>query len=543
MAPNAAGRSATDLCPTELWEQILAELCDDSDDLLLGPISQSCRDLRGLAVWMALQRHGLTLDVLGGRVLRLPTGLALRALAMHLASRRPTPLNAAELNVQCGYQEIPALALLIRTLPHLTSLQIILDADLLSPEITIRNRGSVITEMRRLLAEIAGRQEGRRVVVVLDGQTFSCRAGDVALWALERYEYNPPPKPLISKLVSRRRVLGPSTRPPTTKTRSFGGEYVSVQTLDSLDGLRLRLVGSNSQFSLLTLGNPKTLWLGHSTLRYQWAQHVTPPDLAPFLDDIASNGFLPHLTELHLHLEEDTISPGALRTLLANNPTLQGIFYHGASRPAPERTLLLDAPLVHPSLAAIHTSSSLLTSAEPTARLVPALIDSPKLVGFSFTFRAYHNANDGASGLLTDLKAIAGCGREGIVLFLNHLESGLSTFWSESREAIDTARLFSAPRCVLSKIYTTTNEVSTAHRLLPWLAAMRPQAPVNAHFKLVLSDRVQAGFGSAQTSESKRRAIERGLLDEAGKVLQGDNWTVTVTVVFSGFGADTISFA
>nr|GAT54728.1 predicted protein [Mycena chlorophos] len=378
MAPNAAGRPATDLCPTELWEQILAELCDDSDDLLLGPISQSCRDLRGLAVWMALQRHGLTPEVLSERVLRLPTGIALRALAMHLASRRPTPLEAAELDVQCGYQ---------------------------------------------------------------------------------------------------------------------------------------------------------------------WAQHVTPPDLAPFLDDIASNVSLPHLTELHLHLEEDFISPGALRTLLANNPTLHGIFYHGASRPVPERTLLLDAPLVHPSLAAIHTSSSLLNSAEPTARLVPALIDSPKLIGFSFTFRAYHNADDDASGLLTDLKAIAGCGREGMILFLNHLESGLSTFWSESREAIDTARLFSAPRCVLTKIYTTTNEVSTAHRLLPWLAAMRPQAPVNAHFKLVLSDRVQAGFGSAQTSESKRRAIERGLLDEAGRVLQGDNWTVTVAVVFSGFGADTISFA
>ncbi|KAJ7052939.1 hypothetical protein C8F01DRAFT_562438 [Mycena amicta] len=460
--------------PTELWEHILGYIDPDSALLALAGVSH---DFRELCVTICFRRNGLSSD-LSGPNLHIPTTM-IHAFSLLAASRHGTlPVQRLFYEVKHS-REAQLIQSAIRHLPALHNLRMAFSYPAL--RIGTPQERPALSTLCTLISEMASRQKGP-VMVILANQIFTCRAKDVAKWRLDRFEYNPP---LLSRLRWRLGLSHSSTRSALalvpTKTCTYNGDIRPVHKLTFLSDAHLTLVDppGRAPLSLLTFNSTtiRAFWVGHSKTE------STLAELNPYLSDILPHLSLPVLVYLYLHLDTVTVLPSALRTFLVNHPGITRIEYYGARRPsASSETLLFTPPLAMPSLSFLHTAAA---GGHPTTRLVPALINSPLLCRLSFAVQGYASANSDPAPLFSDLRCIAACGRTGLTLQLSMLErvdgrtvhsrtSEDIPFWTDSKDAKDTARAFaSADTSTLENVVFIAESTQAARHILPWVALLR----------------------------------------------------------------------
>ncbi|KAJ7207563.1 hypothetical protein GGX14DRAFT_396385 [Mycena pura] len=447
------GPTPQDMLPIEMWESIFNWVIPDEDLLTIASV---CRTFAELCVRMYLQRKHCTYETLSQTQVFLSSHI-LRGLALCFPVRTmPVQQLHCEIETPKIQQQFRSIQDIIARSRDLRDITLSFGGDLflLAPHA----HKPVIRTLCCMLSQAAKRVRGP-VFVVFPGQIFSCRSKDIAHWKLDHFQFNSPSR--VRRLLSapvRRKITDGHPREGYTTIRYHSGRIGTVTTLRELHSATLHLVtkgdsASLRSFSIFILNEHK---LTRLSLGHQLEGH--------HLNALLAHINLPAL--ISFHLCTDTVEPSVLHSFLSRLRGLEEMVYEGSSREGPHHSLIEPA-LGHPRL---RTMSTLVHNKDSAGRLLPALITSPHLHTFEFSFpRGVHQST---GWLLHDLRCIAGARGAGDNVSLHiQLEMYRTQPVPEhelealSAEAREVAAMLSCVRSV-----TVSVGFDTAHWILKWLA-------------------------------------------------------------------------
>ncbi|KAF7304149.1 hypothetical protein MIND_00646600 [Mycena indigotica] len=425
-------------------------------------------------------------------------------------------------------------------------------------------RRTILDSVCTTLARLAGRSAGGTapVFIVFAGEIFSCRAGDIRLWRLDRFRYHESPGWRPSLARRRKRALNDEYPTDYCNARYHTGSRGSLPTLRQLDSLSLQLIpashhsfvssgkSGSDAFSILTFNASDMTYLRLG--RYHSGAH---PSIFPRLRRLLPCLVLPELRALCIY--DEFIPPAALRAFLVAQIKLELLDYHAPikallsprpaeRRPDPARPLL-SAPLAHPTLNSVRLCTThFRTSA---GHILPQLVAGPRLTFVELLFSAT-TLGARAGTMIADLQALAGRDPALPRVTLNLVDSAPSG-WDLSgrlgalRRRLQLPRRPAAPRCwaetpgalavapalqCVHTVWVAPLSYAAATRILPFLARLPALAHVSVGFTVKHLDpwehrqdgrpwAVLPGRRRKKTRAAVERAVERYVYEVVRKGL------------------------
>ncbi|KAJ7216003.1 hypothetical protein GGX14DRAFT_607111 [Mycena pura] len=453
-----------DLLPFELWERIFSLALPD--DLLI--LARVCLVFRDIGIRIHLRRHGLIEDTFAQSQLHL-TSHILRALALKLPAKSfPAHQLVCQVEEPGMYSQLRCVRDIVARSRGLAELSINFGYDLF---LYGASREAVMRMFCSIISLLAGRIRGP-LVVLSPFHTFTCRPQDVADWKLHQFRFNYPST--LRRLVSlpfRHGTFRDKAMRGDTTTQYHTGHIGHVAKLTQMRSATLRLVPKNESAlyrpcSILTFDADDIGYFSPGSER----------SLARYLGTLLCNMRTPRVTALCLHTV--SIDPTLVQRFLADNPAIALVDYDPYHRERRAPHMVVDPPLAHPGLTALHTHALRNAAGKYCmGRLLPSLITSPNLrtVGFHFTGLGPY-ARD-AADLLSDLRCLAARGPMGLCLefqlsayiYDNHIPLAREgAFWTRSHDARTVAGVLTCVR----RVHVRASSLQGARLMLEWVALL-----------------------------------------------------------------------